>query len=110
MLFNSFDFIFYFLPITFIGYFLLNKFKRYQWANLFLTLASIFFYGYNNPSYVWIILSSIVVNYVVHLILTRDKEWKPSARKWILAGGIIANVGILFYFKYFKRKISECYF
>lgn len=106
MLFNSFDFIFYFLPITFIGYFLLNKCKRYQWANLFLTLASIFFYGYNNPSYVWIILSSIAVNYVVHLILTGDKEWNAASRKWILAGGVIANVGILFYFKYFNFALE----
>ena len=106
MLFNSFDFIFYFLPITFIGYFLLNKFGRYQWANLFLTLASIFFYGYNNPSYVWIIISSIVINYIVHLVLSGEMARGITSRKCILTAGILANIGILFYFKYFNFALE----
>ena len=106
MLFNSFDFIFYFLPITFIGYFLLNKYGRYQWANLFLTLASIFFYGYNNPSYVWIIISSIVINYIVHLVLSGEMARGITSRKCILTAGILANIGILFYFKYFNFALE----
>ena len=42
MLFNSYYFILIFLPIVFSVYFMLNKFKRYRWAQVFLVLASLF--------------------------------------------------------------------
>ena len=106
MLFNSYDFIFYFLPITFAGYFLLNHFQKYKIATLFLTLASLFFYGYYKISYVWIILCSILVNYIVHLTLLSPRKKLVQKRKHILVCGIVTNLGILFYFKYFNFALE----
>ena len=59
MLFNSYIFIFGFLPIVLLGYFSLNHFGSHLAAKSWLVLGSLFFYGYFNFSYLWIILSSI---------------------------------------------------
>lgn len=106
MLFNSFEFIFYFLPIAFAGYFLLNHVKQYKWANLFLAVMSLYFYGYYKASYIWIILCSIILNYLIHrgfLSKRMNSEWQ---RKTVLFLGIMANVGILYYFKYFNFALE----
>lgn len=106
MLFNSYTFIFYFLPITFGGYYLFNHFKQYRLANLFLTFMSIIFYGYNNVSYVWIILCSILLNYIIHVLLLSDSPLRRKYKKSIVLLGILSNLGILFYFKYFNFTLE----
>lgn len=106
MLFNSFEFIFYFLPIAFIGYFLLNRVGFYKGATLFLTCMSLFFYGYNKIEYLWIILYSIVLNYGLHRVLLKEDDTHSKRRKNILIWGIVANVGILYYFKYFNFTVE----
>lgn len=63
MLFNSFVFIFLFLPLTFIAYFGLNRLKYYKLAKGGLVIASLYFYAFFNISYLPIILVSILVNY-----------------------------------------------
>ena len=104
MLFNSYVFVLAFLPICIIGYFLLNK-LNYTAANLFLFAMSVFFYGYLNPSYVLIIISSIVCNYFISAFLS--KEGKKSTRKLIFILGIIFNLGLLGYFKYMDFFIKN---
>ncbi len=106
MLFNSFDFIFYFLPIAFMGYFLLNRVGLYKVATLFLTCLSLFFYGYNKIEYLWIILCSIGLNYGLHRLLLQENKYAERTRKRILVWGIVANVAILYYFKYFNFTIE----
>ena len=106
MLFNSFEFIFYFLPITFVGYFLLNRVGLYKGATLFLTCMSLFFYGYNKIEYLWIILCSIGLNYGLHRILLGQSKSNDKKRKSILIWGIVANIGILYYFKYFNFTLD----
>lgn len=106
MLFNSFEFIFYFLPIAFIGYFLLNRVGFYKGATLFLTCMSLFFYGYNKIEYLWIILCSIALNYGLHRVLLKEDDTHSKRRKIILIWGIVANVGILYYFKYFNFTVE----
>lgn len=106
MLFNSFDFIFYFLPIAFMGYFLLNRVGLYKVATLFLTCMSLLFYGYNKIEYLWIILCSIGLNYVLHRLLLKESNQGNIRRQSILIWGIVANVGILYYFKYFNFTIE----
>jgi len=106
MLFNSFDFLFYFLPFTYVGYFLCNRFHKYQLANFFLMTMSVFFYGYNEISYVWIILGSICLNYLLHRILILQEEKIAKYKKMILLVGILLNVGILYYFKYFNFSLE----
>ena len=94
MLFNSYIFIFAFLPATFALYFYLNSRGNHTGAKAFLILASLFFYGWWNPIYLPLILSSIVFNYFV------GQQLNKSPNKPILTLGIIANLSLLGYFKY----------
>ena len=71
MLFNSYVFIFLFLPVALAGYYLLNHLKKYRVAGIFLTGMSLWFYGYFNKSYLVIICGSIAVNYVLSVLINR---------------------------------------
>ena len=51
MLFNSYLFIFIFLPLALIGWYGMNHFKAYELSKLFLAAMSLWFYGYFNPYY-----------------------------------------------------------
>ena len=105
MLFNSYIFIFLFLPLTLIGWYGLNKMHAYKTAMAFLTGMSLWFYGYFNTYYLLIIISSIAVNYMLSAVL--DHISKQKVKKIWLLFGIIFNLGILFYFKYFDFFISN---
>lgn len=96
MLFNSYIFIFFFLPITLVSYFGLNHVHKYNMAKCILVIASLIFYGYNEPSYVLIILSSVVLNYFCFLSMNKF----PKIKNYILFIGIVANISVLGYFKY----------
>ena len=99
MLFNSYVFMLAFLPLTLIIYFALGRLpERIQLNKLFLVLASFVFYGYNNPSYVPIIVASILVNYALsQMMLTSEKK---AVRLPLMLLGLALNLGVLFYFKY----------
>ena len=99
MLFNSYIFVLFFLPLCLVGYFGLNHFKCYKASQLFLLLMSLWFYGYFNPSYLVIILASIGINYGFNLLFRTIR--KKVLRKAILAVAVAFNIGILFYYKYF---------
>lgn len=97
MLFNSYIFIFIFLPLVLAGYYLLNKFNKHKLAILFLTLMSFWFYGYNNKYYLIILVISILLN---HLLVTGMERYE-ARKKLFLACGVILDLGILFFFKYY---------
>lgn len=98
MLFNSPEFIFVFLPVTFCVYFLLNHLGYFRYAQLSLFVASLVFYGWWNPKYLLLIGSSILVNFFVAEKTSLALE--PRIRKAWLLFGIIFNVGLLGYYKY----------
>lgn len=101
MLFNSYIFIFAFLPSTFAVYFLLAKYKNGEAAIIFLVIASLFFYGWWNPFYLILILFSIGVNYFIGETIVRNRAIaKVQKTKYLLSCGIIFNLGLLGYFKY----------
>ncbi|MGI6723276.1 MAG: MBOAT family O-acyltransferase [Arcobacteraceae bacterium] len=100
MLFNSYEFIFIFLPLTFILYFYLMSKRLVLGAKISLALASLFFYGYWNYIYVPLILLSIFVNYGVGISLVDSKRLKNISKKSILIFGIVFNIALLGYFKY----------
>lgn len=105
MLFNSFVFIFAFLPITFLVYFGLNKMQQYTLAKAVLVVASLYFYAFFNWSYLPIILSSIGVNYLVAWRMKEDdKRW---LRKLWMIVGVAFNIGMIGYFKYFDFFIEN---
>lgn len=96
MLFNSYQFIFLFLPTTLIGFFLLNKFSSAKYSTAWLVLMSLIFYGYWDYNYVALLIFSILTNF-----FTGRQIFHSSARKKIwLVVGIIFNLSLLFYFKY----------
>ncbi|HIP27470.1 MAG TPA: MBOAT family protein [Flavobacteriaceae bacterium] len=101
MLFNSYIFIFAFLPITFFIYFYLNKKRLTEASKGFLVFSSLFFYSWWNIIYLPIILSSILFNYLIGSILSKSSEGEKKFRKRsVLLFGIILNILLLAYFKY----------
>lgn len=100
MIFSSYEFIFIFLPIVLVTYYLIGRFTGNQKIqNLLLVVASLFFYGYFNPAYLLIIISSIIVNYILAILI--QKSDNTALRKLMLIIGIIFNVGLIGYYKYF---------
>jgi len=106
MLFNSYIFIFIFLPITFIVYFYLNTLKVKNASKLFLVLSSLFFYAWWNIIYLPIIVSSMLFNYKIGTNIVKSSQNKKS----ILIFGIIANLSLLAYFKYYDFFIENLNF
>ena len=99
MLFNSYVFMLAFLPLTLLVYFLLGRLpERIPLNKLFLVLASFVFYGYNNPSYVPIIVLSILINYALSQMMLASE--KKAIRLPLMLLGLGLNLGVLFYFKY----------
>ena len=105
MLFNSFIFIFAFLPLCFMLYFSLNKLGYYQTAKGVLVIFSLYFYAYFNINYLPIIITSILVNYLIGRLLSKSSF--KLKRKLFLWTGIGFNVGLLGYFKYYDFFISN---
>src|SRR5690348_7433887 len=99
MLFNSYVFLFLFLPATFLIFFLLGKFGFYRVAIASLVLGSLFFYAWWDPRYLWLIASSMLFNYGVGIRLSSLAE-KNKASKPVLIFGIAANLALLGYYKY----------
>jgi len=125
LLFNSYEFIFAFLPVTFLLYFYLNHKNRVQEGKLFLVLSSLFFYAWWNPIYLPLILISMFFNYKMGDLLLKSSDKKilnsmqnslesetlvpnntrlkpsvPSSARSLLIFGILANLLLLGYFKY----------
>lgn len=98
MLFPSPIFLFLFLPLTLVIYFLLPK-KSVQ--NIFLLLASAFFYAWGEGSYIAILFGLILINYLFGLVIDKTKR-----KKLVLSLGIIFNVASLIYFKYLIFGLS----
>ena len=99
MLFNSYEFIFAFLPITFFIYFYLNHKRLTVASKGFLVFSSLFFYSWWNILYLPIILASMLFNYIIGNSLN-DTENKRVNQKSLLIFGIISNISLLGYFKY----------
>ena len=100
MLFNSYEFIFLFLPFSFFIYFFLLQKRLIIGAKGFLVFTSLFFYSWWNIAYLPIILSSMLFNYVIGNSLNENFKKVRIQKKSLLAFGIIANIALLGYFKY----------
>ncbi|MGB3533504.1 MAG: MBOAT family protein [Microcoleaceae cyanobacterium] len=102
MLFNSPEFIFFFLPITLIGFVCIRRFEpvnRYLPSIFWLVAASLFFYGWWNPKNLVLIISSILVNYYCGYLLGHEKL-SQKFRKTLLILGIGFNLSLIGYYKY----------
>ena len=93
MVFSSVLFLFYFLPVTLLLYFIVGK----RFKNLVALLASVVFYAWGAPLFIFVIFGSIVADFLFARFIHRSQGTK---RKVLLAAAIAINVGILVYFKY----------
>ena len=100
MLFNSYEFLFGFLPVTIIVFFLLGRWKP-ELARLWLVGASLFFYAGWSLDYLWLIIGSILFNYTIGQVINmvRTSGRLQSARR-VLAVGVTGNLALLSYYKY----------
>lgn len=104
MVFSSLFFLFYFLPITVFIYFLVKS----KYRNLVLLIASLCFYAWGEPIYVWIMLFSTVLDYSagrgIHWSQSIDKaNWA----KFFLGLSVVGNLSLLVFFKYSNFLIGN---
>ncbi|WP_100961701.1 MBOAT family protein [Bosea sp. FBZP-16] len=104
MLFTSGQFIFGYLPIVLVVFFLIGKLNRIA-AAAFLTLASLFFYGYWDKKYLVLLLVSISMNYGLGYCLQTSSG--QGVKKLVLALGVGANLLLLGYFKYTNFVVAN---
>jgi len=103
MVFSSTLFLFCFLPFTLIVYYLLDI----KYRNVFLLLASLFFYAWGEPRFVIIMIASILINYFCGLLIAYVKTRnKLLINRLVLILTVVLNLSFLFYFKYYNFFIS----
>lgn len=104
MLFNSYIFILLFLPVTLSVYFYMNGKKLTLASKVWLVFASLFFYGWWSPTYIPLILGSILFNYGIGVTLSGTRH---SQSRFFLIIGIAGNLLLLAYFKYMDFFITN---
>jgi alginate O-acetyltransferase complex protein AlgI len=110
MLFNSFEFVFAFLPICWIGYYLLRS-RSLSLSNVWITISSLVFYGYWSIDALPLLIASILFNYVTATKIVATDARLPRLNLAIF--GIVINVLFLGYFKYLSaiwNGLSELLF
>lgn len=95
MVFSSTIFLCVYLPLVLLGYYICPK----KGKNLFLLIVSLIFYAWGEPKYVFLMIFSILVNYVFGLLMDKHRENKKRL-KLMLVISIIIDLGLLSVFKY----------
>jgi alginate O-acetyltransferase complex protein AlgI len=108
MLFNSWQFVFLFLPITVLFFFQLGS-RNHKFAIAWLVVASLFFYGWWNPAYLGLLIFSIILNYGIGKAILQAIHPLISP-KILLTFGVAVNLFLIGYFKYenfFASSINQ---
>jgi D-alanyl-lipoteichoic acid acyltransferase DltB (MBOAT superfamily) len=111
MLFNSYIFIFAFLPIVLAGYLALRRLSSPLWPIGWLVCASLVYYAWWKPAFVLLLLFSISVNFAFGKLLLSNRL-SAVAAKTVLTAGIVFNLCLLGYFKYagfFVSNVNEVF-
>ncbi len=99
MLFNTFDFLLFFVCVTTLFFLIPHRFRWFL-----LLIASCYFYAAFIPAYLFILFSVITIDYVSALYIERAVGRR---RKWILMISILANVAVLAFFKYYNFFVEN---
>jgi len=99
VLFNSYIFVFLFLPLSLVGFYLSSKVSGARAAKTWLFCASLFYYAWWNPIYLILIIGSIAANFLLGKTVCSASR-APVLGRSLLALGIVANLGMLAWFKY----------
>ena len=97
MLFSSLEFLFAYLPIVLLVYFIAPVKLR----NLWILLVSLFFYGWGEPVYVFLMIFTVLFDYVCGYYVGKYRDTNHKRAKIILIISVIVNLGLLGFFKYF---------
>lgn len=102
MLFNSYEYMLLFLPVTLVVYFFLNRKRLTTTATAWLVLASLFFYSWWDVKYLALILGSIIFNFAIGTALRKTGSEGGSLvpKRMVLIFGIAADLALLGYYKY----------
>jgi D-alanyl-lipoteichoic acid acyltransferase DltB (MBOAT superfamily) len=103
MVFNSIPFVLFFVVVFFVYWFPLKKLTKAQ--NVFLLVASYFFYGYADWKMLPLLMVATAAFYFLGIGISRSKSEKEAS--WLRALGVVLGVGILFYFKYLNFFIES---
>ena len=95
MLFNSYEFLIFFLPIVTLFFYILKKSTNIRFILFFLIASSLFFYSYSKIEFLILITSSIILNFYTGTLIL-----KTNYKNLFLILGIFFNLSILFYFIY----------
>ena len=98
MPFNSYFFIFIFLPVTFCGYFVVNKFQNPKMAKLWMICASLYFYSFFQIKNLPLLCLSILTNFRITSLF--HSNIGNLSKKWLLRFGLFFNLILLGFFKY----------
>jgi len=106
MVFSDLFFLFAFLPAFILLYYLAHRCDiwlgrrrgdtSYIWRNTTLVLFSLIFYSWGEPVYVFLMIFSVLLNYIAGRLMMRGGRWRKAA----LAGGLVGDLAILGSFKY----------
>lgn len=95
MVFSSTIFLCVYLPLVLLGYYICPKKGR----NLFLLIVSLVFYAWGEPKYVFLMIFSILVNYIFGRLMDKHRENKKRL-KLMLVLSVVIDLGLLSVFKY----------
>ena len=99
MVFSSNIFLYFFLTFTLVGYGLLHRNRKA--SNLFLTFVSLGFYAWGQPGFVFVMIGSIALNWLLALWIDREKQKLDKGHaKLALTLSVVMNLGLLGVFKY----------
>lgn len=102
MVFSSLAFIFVFLPIVLLVYYL----SPYKYKNIILLIVSIIFYTLGEPRYIFLILVSMIINYILSILIYKNRL-NIEKKRLILFTIILINIAILVFFKYYSFLIEN---
>ncbi len=94
MLFSSIPFLYYFLPVVIVLYFIAPKFLK----NTILLLSSLVFYAWGEPRYVFLMIATVLFNYIIGILIEKTRgKWLS---KFFVTLSVVCSLAILGYFKY----------
>ncbi|MBQ9742375.1 MAG: MBOAT family protein [Ruminococcus sp.] len=95
MVFSSLTFWFFYLPCVLLAYYAVPRAAR-NWVLFFVSLA---FYGWGEPVYILLMLFTILLNYVAGMLIEKAEGNKKKRKTWLILS-VVANLGLLVFFKY----------
>lgn len=103
MVFSSLEFLFFYFAATMLLYFIVPL----KWRNAVLFIVSLAFYGWGEPVYVFLMLATILVDYICGYFVDKYKEKNKKLSRFFLITAIVSNLALLAFFKYFNFIIEN---